>query len=72
MLTGKIGVKSLLGGLGGDNNILSTLLGGAVSIEQLKLSFAYLLTVALFALALLALIGASFDTETKKTGKKGR
>lgn len=72
LLTGKIGVKSLLGGLGGDNNILSTLLGGAVSIEQLKLSFAYLLTVALFALALLALIGASFDTETKKTGKKGR
>lgn len=69
LLSGKIGLKSLLGG-GGDSNGLSSLLtgliGNAVTVDQLKLSFAYLLTLFLFGLAIFVCIAAIMEKSNEK------
>lgn len=69
LLSGKIGLKSLLGGAGGDSGELSSLLtgliGNAVTVEQLKLSFAYLLTLALFGLAVFVCVAAMVEKSSE-------
>ena len=69
LLNGQIGLKSLLGG-GSDSDGLSSLLTGlisnAVSVEHLKLSFAYLLALLLFILVIFVCVCAVMEkTESK-------
>ncbi len=70
LLSGQIGLKSLLGDAAADagalGNLLTGLIGNAVSVEQLKLSFAYLLTMLLFILVIFVCIcGVMEKTESK-------
>ena len=68
---GKIGLKSLLGGgsasdSGGLGSLLTGLIGNAVTVDQLKLSFAYLLTLFLFGLAIFVCIAAIMEKSYEK------
>ena len=68
LLNGSIGLKSLLGG-GSDSDGLSSLLtgliGNAVSVDQLNLSFAYTLTLLLFLLCAFTVIAGLLDDNKK-------
>ena len=71
LLSGKIGLKSLLGGggaadSGGLSSLLTGLIGNAVTVDQLKLSFAYLLVLALFGLAVFVCVAAIVEKSNEK------
>lgn len=70
LLSGQIGLKSLLGGGSSDTgslgSLLTGLIGNAVSVEQLKLSFAYLLLLLLLILVIFVCVcGIMEKTESK-------